>query len=144
MAGKNEEDGRTSNANEIRNILPSVMPAFPPDRSDIPSDMSNIPSVRSNIPSVRSSVIPDIPSASPSVIPDIFNRESRSFSQQGYMKEGTRKKDTGFPLKTCGNDRGSKRFRPVIPDIFNRESRGVFPNEGTRMKGQKRKTLDSR
>lgn len=54
MAGKNEDDGRTSNANEIRNILPSVMPAFPSVRSDLPSDMSNIPSV-------RSSVIPDIP-----------------------------------------------------------------------------------
>ena len=54
------------------------------------------------------------------------------------MKEGTREKDAGFPLKTCGNDRGSKRFRPVIPDIFNRESRSFsqqgYTKEGTREK----------
>ena len=52
------------------------------------------------------SVIPDGP---PSVIPDVFNRESRIFPMQGHTKEGTKKKETGFPLKTCGNDRRSRR-----------------------------------
>ena len=50
-----------------------------------------------------------------------------------------RKKDTGFPLKTCGNDSWGESAS-VIPDIFNRESRGFFPSRDTRMKGWKKDT----
>ena len=39
------------------------------------------------------------------VIPDVFNRESRAFSMQRRTNEGTEEKNTGFPLKTGGNDR---------------------------------------
>ena len=42
--------------------------------------------------------------ASASVIPDVFHRESRAFLKQGHTNEGTEEKDTGFPLKTGGND----------------------------------------
>ena len=42
---------------------------------------------------------------SPSVIPDIFNRESMAFPMQDHTNEGTEEKDSGFPLKTSGNDR---------------------------------------
>ena len=52
---------------------------------------------------------------SPSVIPDVFNRESRAFPIQGHPNEGTEEKDTGFPLKTCGNDRGYRRARQGRP-----------------------------
>ena len=31
------------------------------------------------------------------------------FPMQGHTKERTKEKDPGFPLKTCGNDRGRKR-----------------------------------
>ena len=83
------------------------------------------------------------------VIPDVFNRESTAFSRQGHMNEGTEEKNTGFPLKPCGNDRGGSgneqrgsagRHDPaaVIPDIFNRESkafsRQCHMNEGTEKK----------
>ena len=40
------------------------------------------------------------------VIPDVFNRESMPFSMQGHTNDGTEEKDTGFPLKTGGNDKG--------------------------------------
>ena len=46
---------------------------------------------------------------SPAVIPDIFNRESMAFPMQAHTNEGTEKKDTGFPLKTGGNDRGARQ-----------------------------------
>ena len=62
---------------------------------------SNDNEIRNAFPSV----MPAFPSDIPSVIPNVFNRESRIFSKQGYMKEGTRENDAGFPLKTCGNDR---------------------------------------
>ena len=51
----------------------------------------------------------------PHVIPDVFNPPlsfptfligNPSFPIQGHPNEGTEEKDTGFPLKTCGNDRG--------------------------------------
>ena len=45
----------------------------------------------------------------PAVIPDIFNRESMVFPMQAHTNEGTEKKDTGFPLKTGGNDRGARQ-----------------------------------
>ena len=51
------------------------------------------------------SVIPDV-FQSPSVIPDVVNREF--IPMQGHTNEGTEKKDTGFPLKTGGNDRGDR------------------------------------
>ncbi len=187
------------------------------------------------------SVIPDVLNP-PSVIPDVFNRESTGCSQVGgQTNERTEEKDTGFPLKTGGNDRearagmtrGERRecqdsgprygrlhtihphtndkqrtgmkaksgaaprpsfpqvlagiqgllpgggphfplcpipdiFKPpsvhgvarllvlrlchsrrfqslsVIPDVFNRESTGCSHVGATRMKGQKRKTRDSR
>ena len=79
-----------------------------------------------------------------SVIPDVFNRESRIFPTQRHMNEGTKEKDTGFPLKTCGNDRrrGSGMTKgvsgSVIPDVFNRESRG-FPMQGHTKEGTKEK-----
>ncbi len=51
------------------------------------------------------SVIPDVLNP-PSVIPDVFNRESTGCSQVGgQTNERTEEKDTGFPLKTGGNDR---------------------------------------
>ncbi len=50
-------------------------------------------------------VIPDVVNP-PSVIPDVINRESTAFSHAGPPEEGTEEKDTGFPLKTGGNDRG--------------------------------------
>ena len=53
------------------------------------------------------SVIPTL--EPPSVIPDVFNRESKVFPMQCHTNEGTKEKDTGFPLKTCGNDRGGLR-----------------------------------
>ena len=40
------------------------------------------------------------------VIPDVFNRESMAFPMQGRPNDGTEEKDSGFPLKTGGNDRG--------------------------------------
>ena len=54
-----------------------------------------------------------------SVIPDVFNRESRIFPMQGHTKEGTKEKDTGFPLETCGNDRGEEAGM-LAPDGSNR------------------------
>ena len=67
------------------------------------------------MPVVLSRVIPDI--FPPSIMPDIVNPSS-------VMPDP---------------------FNPpsVIPDIFNRESMG-FPKLGPQIKGQKRKTLDSR
>ncbi len=83
---------------------------------------------------------------------------------QGHTNEGTEEKNTGFPLKTGGKDRGgpagmtkgqsrhAKRLAEsraslmqghtipahVIPDVFNRESRAFpmqgHPNEGTEEK----------
>jgi len=41
----------------------------------------------------------------PHVIPDVFNRESMAFPMQRHTNEGTEEKDSGFPLKTGGNDR---------------------------------------
>ena len=52
-----------------------------------------------------SSVMPDVFNP-PSVIPDVFNRESMVFPMQSHPKKGTEEKDAGFPLTTCGNDRG--------------------------------------
>ena len=46
------------------------------------------------------------PHDSTPVIPDFFNRESMDFPMQGHTNEGIEEKDTGFPLTTCGNDRG--------------------------------------
>ena len=43
------------------------------------------------------------------VIPDVFNRESMAFPMQGHTNEGTEEKNSGFPLKTGGNDRGGRR-----------------------------------
>ena len=54
----------------------------------------------------RPSVILDIVNR-PSVLPDICNRESKAFSpDRAARMKGTEKKNTGFPLKTGGHDRG--------------------------------------
>ena len=55
----------------------------------------------------RPSVMPDVGNRL-SVIPDVFNRESKAFPRQCRTNEGTEEKNTGFPLKTCGNDRGGE------------------------------------
>ncbi len=103
-----------------------------------------------------------------SVIPDVCNRESRIFSRPGHTNAGPKEKDSGFPLKPCGNDRwgtGVKGRYPVrhachsirhtirhschpvryarcplsvIPDVFNRESR-IFPRPGHTNGGTKEK-----
>ena len=132
-----------------------------------------IPSVPPAVPSVipypiRSSRCPL------SVIPDVFNRESRIFPRPGHTNAGSKEKDTGFPLTPCGNDRGGAGapfrllcppfrllcppFRPVMPTVpsvmpdasflsfptFVIGNPEFFPGRGTRMEGQKRRTLDSR
>ena len=61
------------------------------------------------------SVIPTFP---PSVIPDIFNRESMVFPKQCRPNEETKEKDTGFPLKTCGNDRRESRAARFPPTVI--------------------------
>ena len=81
MAGKNGDDGKTSNDNEIRGCH----------------------SVRHSRRPVRYARCPL------SVIPDVFNRESSIFPRPGYTNEGTKEKDSGFPLNPCGNDRGDLR-----------------------------------
>ena len=45
------------------------------------------------------------------VIPDVFNRESMPFPMQGHTNDGTEEKDSGFPLKTGGKDRGGPTGR---------------------------------
>ena len=66
------------------------------------------------------SVIPDRP---PSVIPDVFNRESRGFfPYRGTRRKGQKRK-TGFPLETCGNDRGEEAGM-LAPDGSNRGTEG--------------------
>ena len=56
----------------------------------------------------RPSVIPDVVNH-PSVIPDVCNRESMAFPHTGpHPNKGTEEKNPGFPLKTCGNDRGAR------------------------------------
>ena len=83
------------------------------------------------------SVIPD---RLPSVIPDVFNRESRGFPMQGIRRKG-QKKDAGFPLKACGNDRGEeagmteggfrlwqKRTGMTAKPAMTTKSGGAFPS----------------
>ena len=93
------------------------------------------------------------PQFSPSVIPDIFNRESKGFPG-GHTNERTEEKDTGFPLKTAGmtggvggNDKRGMRGRTIpllsFPTFSIGNPRG-FSGGAAHMKGQKRKTLDSR
>ena len=103
----------------------------------------------------------------PSVMPDVLNLpllsfptssigNPRAFPMQGHTNEKPEEKNPGFPLKTGGNDRRGKQghtiFLPSFPTSFPlRHSRhpqsgihGLFPYMAAQMKGQKRKTLDSR
>ena len=61
------------------------------------------PAIPSIMPAVILSVMPDAPVLS---FPTFLIGNPAFSPGREDMKKGTKEKDHGFPLKTCGNDRG--------------------------------------